>query len=940
MILFVVLAGMAGLALLVPPIYRRFGRDTGYFLAAAFVVLGVVLTPAVSAALRGEATEGQLPWLPSLGVSATLRLDGLASLFAMLVIGVGALILAYCPRYLHGGHHVRTYVLLTLFATSMLGLVLSADLVLLFVFWELTTISSFFLIGGTGPKSAKPAMRALIITAAGGLALLVAVVLIAVEAGTTYLPLVLENPEWILDSPYAWPIGALLVLAAFTKSAQLPFHSWLPGAMVAITPVSAYLHAATMVKAGVYLLMRFSPVYAEQPAWQATLVGVGLITAVVGAALALRQHDLKALLAYSTVSQLGLLVAVTGVGTSVGFAAAVLHTVAHALFKATLFMLVGIIDREAGSRDVRELGGLRRVMPVTAALTGLAGLSMAGVPIMIGFVSKETIFEALAEAEFAPWAGPVAAALGVAASVLTFAYGVRIFHGAFAGPTAQRQLYEPAWQFLAPAAVPAIAGLVLGPGVSLLDPLVGSAVADMAPDEPIPHVEFWHGFSWELLLSAVTIAIGMVLFLARDPIDRFLNGIRTPPEGELFDRGYGAVEAFGAWMAAPSRSNTPLAYLAWPVAALVGLGALGLALAGRWPAAAPGTTGPLDWPVVALLAVTLATLVAVRNALAAIALLGVVGLLVSVWFLLAGAPDVGLTLLLVEVLTAVVAVLVLRTLPPRFRRTPKRRAVPTALLAGAAGVVAAAGTLAFTGHRGRSDYGTYFVTNTEELTGGHNVVNTILVDFRALDTLGEATVLGVAALGLLMLLRGATARPAAARGAAGTGAAATGGLPAPRILDRVVFQVMSWGLIPGMLLLSLYLFLRGHYQPGGGFIAALVAGAAVALGWFAYGRTGGAVPLLRSLRPRPLVAAGLLLCVAVGLAASALGEPFLTPGSVKVAGLSLSSSLLFDVGVYLFVLGLVIAAIDRLGATDATTDAEAGAGAAEHTTGARTGGAS
>lgn len=907
MILFIVLGAMVGLTPAIPLVARRYGLATGYVLAAAFVGFGVALIPSLGRAMAGRPTEARITWLPALDVSATLRLDGLSSLFTLLVIGVGALIMAYCPRYLRLDHHVRTYVLLTLFAASMWGLVLSADLVLLFVFWELTALSSFFLIGGTGPHSARPAKRALLITAGGGVALLIAVVLIAVETGTTYLPAILAEPDLLLESPIAWPVGALLIVAAFTKSAQLPFHTWLPGAMVAVTPVSAYLHAATMVKAGIYLVMRFSPVYAAEPAWQATLIGVGLLTAVVAAALALRQHDLKALLAYSTVSQLGLIMAVAGVGTPAAFSAAVLHTFAHALFKATLFMLVGIIDREAGSRDIRELGGLRRVMPITAALTGLAGLSMAGVPPLIGFVSKESIFQGLSEASFAPAAGPTAAAFGVAASALTFGYGVRIFYGAFAGPTTQRQLYEPAWQFLTPPAIPAVLGLVLGPGVAVLEPLTSGAVRVMAPGAAEPHLAFWHGFSPELLLSAVTISIGLVLFAAREPVDRFLNRLRTPPEGEVFERGYIGLVALGAAVGWPSRRGALLSYLVWPVLALVGLAAVALVGLGGWPPAAPGTSGTLDWGVLGLLAVTTLGLLATRRALAAIVLLGTIGLLVSGWFLLAGAPDVALTLLLVETLTAVVAVLVLRSLPHRFRRTRPRRAVPTALLALAAGVAAAAGTLALTGGRQRSALGDYFLTRAETGTGGSNVVNTILVDFRALDTLGEATVLGVAALGVVYLL-GRTGAAAPTRDPAGPAAG-------PRITDGVVYRTTARLLVPGMLLLSAYLFLRGHYAPGGGFIAALVAGTAMAFGWIATGRTGGTTPALRSLRPVPLVAGGLLVCVTTGLAAIPAGHSFLTPLHAEIAGRSLSSSLLFDLGVYLFVLGLVIAAVDRLGAT-------------------------
>ena len=918
MILAVVLLGMGGLALLVPPLSQWFGRNTGYFLAAGFILLAVLLAPSMASAIGGDPVEFSVPWIPSMGVSATLRLDGLAALFASLVIGVGALILAYCPRYLHGDHHVRTYVLLTLFAAAMLGLVLAADLVTLFVFWELTAVSSFFLIGGTGPRSAAPAKRALITTAGGGVALLFAVVLIGAVTGTTDMDTILADPDRILDSGFALPIALLIMVAAFTKSAQLPFHSWLPGAMVAITPVSAYLHAATMVKAGIYLLMRFSPVYAGTLVWQVTLITVGLLTAVVAAALALRQHDLKALLAYSTVSQLGLLVAVTGVGTPVAFAAATVHTIAHALFKATLFMLVGIIDREAGSRDVRELGGLRRVMPVTATLTALAALSMAGVPPFIGFVSKETIFQGLAGTGFAPWAGAAAAGLGVAASALTFAYGMRIFHGPFAGPTVQRQLYEPSWQFLAPAAVPAVAGLVLGVGIAWLNPLAASAVADMARGAHAPQLELWHGLSPELWLSLLTFSVGLALFLVRDPVDRLLHAVPTPPEGALFERGYDATVAAGGVLGRPHRRSATAGFLARPLLALGALGAGALVVAGQVPAAAPGTSRPYDWPVLGLLAAALVALVTVGSTLAAIVVLGVVGLLVSVWFMLSGAPDVALTLFLAEALTAVVAVLVLRALPPRFRRTAPRRAAPAAALAAVAGVLTAAATLALTGWRDRSALGDYFLRQAEPDTGGTNVVNTILVDYRALDTLGEATVLGVAALGLLMLLSRTGRRPAhpyedetgpsavpARRRSQGT----PEGLPAARML----FQVTNLVLAPTLLLLSAYLFLRGHSAPGGGFIAALVAGASVAFGWFARGRAGGSVPVLRSLRPRPLVAGGLVLTVSVGLAPMLVGEPFLTPWHAKVAGFSVSTSLLFDLGVYLFVLGLVIAAVDRLG---------------------------
>ncbi|MDG9702829.1 hydrogen gas-evolving membrane-bound hydrogenase subunit E [Streptomyces sp. DH37] len=889
------LVSMGGLALLAPVLDRRLGRDTGYALAVGFLGVAALLAPAASTALDDGAVTFSRTWIDSLGVSFTLRMDGLATLFCVLVLGVGALIMAYCPRYLRAGEaHGRTYLLLTLFGGAMLGLVLAGDLLLLFVFWEVTTVTSFFLIGTGGPKAAKPAVRALLVTGMGGLALLAALVLLGIAAGSTDLADVLAAREEVLDSPLSPAIATLLVLAAFTKSAQVPFQFWLPGAMAAITPVSAYLHAATMVKAGIYLLLRFSALYSGQTGWVIALMGVGLLTAVLGAAQALREHDLKALLAYSTVSQLGLLVAAIGVGTTVALAAAILHTFAHALFKATLFMIVGVIDRQAGSRDIRELSGLMRVMPVTATMAGLAGLSMAGVPPLIGFVSKESLFQGFVSADVFPGAGVVAGALAVTASVLTFAYGMRIFYGAFAGPLRQR-LHEPSWAFVAPAAVAAAAGAVLGPGVEVLDPLMRQAVLDAEPWAVPPYFVFWHGFSPELLLSAVTIVSGLALFSARERVDRMLRRLPRPDGAAVFDRVYSTVLDAGAAVGRPDHSDSAAAFLARPLAGLVALGCAGVFAAGGPGIRAGAPSGALDWGVLVLLAAAVAALVRTGSALAAVALLGAVGLTVAVWFLLAGAPDVALTLLLVEVLTAMAAAFVLSDLSPRFPR-PGGGGALAAALAGLVGLVAVLGTLALTGRRDLSPAGAYFLRAAEPETGGRNVVNTILVDFRGLDTLGEASVLAAAALGLLLLLPGPPPGAAGGRPEAPYGRLLA---PARRLL------------VPGIAALSAYLFLRGHNQPGGGFSAALVAGAAVAFGHLA-GRTGtrGA----RFLRPRPLLAAGLLLGAAVGLAAMALGDPFLTPFTVPVPGGGLSSALLFDAAVYLMVLGLVVALVDRLGA--------------------------
>ncbi|MFF0720921.1 hydrogen gas-evolving membrane-bound hydrogenase subunit E [Micromonospora sp. NPDC003816] len=900
MILAVALAWQLGLAACVPLLTRRLGRNAGYPLAVGYLVAAGLLLTRLPTILDDRYVTLGWRWLPGLGVDAALRMDALGLVFALLALGVGALIMAYCPRYLSvdDDGQERVYVTMTLFAAAMLGLVLADDLLVLFVFWELTSILSFVLIGQGGrPAATGPAVQALLVTVAGGLALLTAIVLLAVQTGTTSLETIVAEPERLRGGT-AWAAGALIVLAAITKSAQLPFHFWLPGAMVAITPVSAYLHAATMVKAGIYLLMRFSAVFGGTVVWDVTLMSVGLLTAIVGALLALRQYDLKALLAYSTVSQLGLLVGVIGVGTPAADAAAILYTVAHALFKATLFMLVGIIDHQAGSRDVRELSGLHRVMPVTVWLTVLAAMSMAGLPPTIGFVGKEAIFEAFGDAHGVGRLGWVAAGLGVLASVLTFAYAARLVHGMVEGPTRQRRLREPSWAFLAPAAVAAVTATVLGPAVSVLSPLVERAADAARPEGTPPYLAFWHGFTPALGLSAATVLLGTLMFLGRVRVDRLLRAVpTTPPFAELVERGRRRLLRVGALVARPAHATGPAPFLVRPLLAVVVLAAGAALLADVAPLPHVDPARPGDWLLVGLLVTTLAGLLAARSALAAIGLTGVVGLLLSAWFLTVGAPDVALTLMLVEVLTAVVVMLALRQQPDRLAPVGRRWSVTAAAaLAVVTGVAAAAGTAVLTGRGEPSGPGRWYLDRAEGLTGGANVVNTILVDFRALDTLGEAVVLAVVALGLVRLGADRPARPDV-------------GDPAD---DDVVLAFAYRMLAPVMLVVSALLFLRGHEATGGGFIGALLAGTAVGLGQLAH--PGGA-PLLGRVPAVPLVAAGLLIAVGAGAAPLAVGEPLLTPLGLSTPDPlpTLSTALVFDLGVYLMVLALVVAAVRRLG---------------------------
>ena len=896
-----VLVGVAAAA--VPFVVRHLGRHTGYLLALVFLISAGLLLVDAPQVMRGETIVQSWQWVAAFDVQFTLRLNGLSLLFAMLVLGVGALVLSYAPQYLDPSYEVgRLYTVFTLFGAAMLGVVLSGDLILLLVFWEITSLSSFLLVAGSGKGGTWPAIRALVITGLGGLALFGAVVVLAVRTQTTNIAEVFMLAPERLTTTELSIVAVLIMLAAFTKSAQVPFHFWLPGAMVAVTPVSAYLHAATLVKAGIYLLLLMSPLFLAFPAWNITLLVFGLATAVFGAFEALRQRDLKALLAYSTVSQLGTMVALIGVGTSAALAAAALLVAAHALFKATLFMLVGIVDREAGSRDLNQLSGLWRAMPITAALTGLAAMSMAGVPPLVGFVAKEEAFYSFLDvpqsawAEGQAWAGIAAASIAVIGAALTFAYSARIFFGVFFGPLTQRNLYEPSWLFLAPAFVPAVAGLVLGIWPGLLNGIIDRTTVDVGFTMVGSDLSLWHGLSIALGLSAIAITLGLILHFRRRWVLRFLGEEPPIPTGPIiFDRIWFALLRLGARVGRSAHSTSVGVHLFGVGVFIVALTVIGLvvipgAVDGLAPVI-PGSMQPVDIAVLALLVSTVVFLTRARTTITALVLAGFVGLIIAVWLILLGAPDVALTLLLVEFLTVVVAAPVLARLP---RHRDIGRPTLAAISAVVVGAISGLAVWAFTGRRGPSDLSAYFLTEAEELTGGTNVVNTILVDFRGLDTLGEITVLFAAALGLLA----ATAVTVRARQDAVSEVLGRG--------EQAVLRVGARIVIPLLLLAAAVLFWRGHDEPGGGFIAGLVAGAAVAVATI----SGIKVKLPSS---GVLLAVGLGTALASGLIGPLTGGAALAPVKmdVPVVG-SLTSSLIFDLGVLLIVVGLVRVALERL----------------------------
>jgi len=760
--LWLVLAPFAAAAV-APWLAARLKGRAGWLLALLPLVLFVRLM-AFMPLEPGEAVSESLPWVPGLGVELAFRLDGLAAVFALLVTGIGALVVVYAGGYLGGDPRLgRFFAALLAFQGAMLGVVLADDLVTLFVFWELTSVTSYLLIGfdheREGGRSA--ALKALLVTGAGGLALLAGLLLMTVAAG----PLGVESLRLSdlaavdLRGHALYPaILVLVLLGAASKSAQVPFHFWLPEAMAAPTPVSAYLHSATMVKAGVYLLARLHPQLGGTPSWQLVVGGLGAATMVVAAAMALGQRDLKRILAYSTVAVLGILTMLLGVGTTLAVKTAVVFLVAHALYKAALFMVAGNVDHETGTRDVTVLSGLRRALPWTAAAGLLAALSQAGAPPMFGFIGKELLYKAKLDLESGGWLVPVV----VAANVVLVATALLVAVRPFWGPprdTPRPPHEAPPSMLLGPlllGVLGAVVGLFPGPFERALGSAAVSAVAGrtVAMD-----LELWHGVNLDALavmaLSLLTLGAGTAVYLGARrwlaPAARAvkLAGRAGPARGfeVLVDRLPGAAASLTALVPITRLRSAVLTALVVTVV-LVGpplLQAVGGADLGPRP-----ESHDLVLAAVGLLAALLA--VVVRSRLTAVAALGVTGLAVALLFALYSAPDLAMTQIAVETLSVILLVLVFVALPPVVRRSRGLTRVRDAVVALAVGGVMAAAVLATAVVRLEPEVARHYLEASVPAAFGRNVVNVILVDFRALDTLGEITVVAVAGLGVAALL--------------------------------------------------------------------------------------------------------------------------------------------------------------------------------------------
>jgi len=920
-------------------VFSSRAREAPAWVAAITSLAALALTASLYDRMgAGDVVRLKVPWVPAAGLDFTLRMDGLAWMFCLLVTGVGFLVVLYARYYMSPRDPVaRFFAFFLAFMGAMLGVVLSGNLFQLVFFWELTSIFSFLLIGywHHNPAARDGARMALIITSAGGLCLFAGVLLIGHIAGSYDLDAVLAAGDRIRAHPQYLPALLLVAGGALTKSAQFPFHFWLPQAMAAPTPVSAYLHSAAMVKLGVFLLIRLWPALAGTDEWMWVIGTAGLATLVLGSYIAIFQHDMKGLLAYSTVSHLGLATALLGLNSPLALVAAVFHVMNHATFKASLFMAAGIIDHESGTRDIRRLSGLYRFMPITATLAMVAAAAMAGVPLLNGFLSKEMFFSESLRVD-----GPVQAlnrALPIIATIwgmFSVAYSLRFIHGVFFGPAPEglpRVPHEPPRWMRLPIELLVVACLVVGifPAFTI-GPVLEIAVRSVLGVQTPPYsLVIWHGFTVPLLMSVVALAGGTFLhFLLQR---HFARGSERAPllpavQGrQVFDSILTAL----SWRWARAFEGLAGTRRLQPQLVLLLLFALA---AGLWPVWArelrfgdlPLT--PVDPSFLLLWAVGMACAVGAAwqakfHRLVALVLAGGVGLVVCLTFVWLSAPDLALTQLLVEIVTTILLLLGLRWLPQRVPARPDARAIRATVLRRTrdlAVAIAAGGGLGLIAYavmtRPLPD-GTisrFFLGNAWPLGGGTNVVNVIIVDFRGFDTLGEISVLCVVAITVYSLLRRFRPAPESVEP-----------LPQRAGQDRITKRedlaipgvIMRW-MFPATCVLALYLLLRGHNLPGGGFAAGITLAAGIILQYMA-GGTRWAEDRLR-IQPLSWMMAGLLLAVGTGAASWLAGHPFLSSHlfhfELPLLGkLHLPSAFFFDLGVFFLVVGAAAMLLTALG---------------------------
>ena len=915
------IAALPFIGALLPGLLIRSGRDVAAIscgTATFIALLGLCLH--IPAIMAGEVITTRIEWLPSLGLNANFRIDGLGLLFGILILGIGLLIITYARYYLSGNDPVGVfYTYLMLFQGAMMGIVLSDNILLLLVFWELTSLSSFLLIGYWRhlPEGRQGARMALTVTGLGGLSMIAGMLILGNIAGSYDISDILQAREAIQASPLYLPALILILIGAFTKSAQFPFHFWLPHAMAAPTPVSAYLHSATMVKAGLFLMARLWPVLSGTPEWFYIVATTGLVTMVMGAWIAIFRDDLKSLLAFSTVSHLGLITMLLGFGTEAAAVAAMFHIVNHATFKAALFMTAGIIDHETGTRSIKRLGGLRKLMPITFVIGTIASLSMAGVAPLNGFLSKELMLE---EAAHTSWMGHpywvmVLATVGATFSVC---YSLRFIWQVFFGPERDDYPHHPhdpgfgLW--VAPAALVVLVVLIgLFPNV-MAGWLVEASASAVTGAHPHPHFALWHGVTTALILSGIALAGGIVLLMLNPGMLAIRDAVWRPDGKRTFDAITRAATGTARYITERFTNGS----MSRALAAL----SISIVLCGLWAFSTgryQGVTRPMleikAVPLIAWLLLMVATACMVyfhRLRILALVLVGIIGLIVSCSFIYLSAPDLALTQISVEIVTVILLLLALNFLPKftvldsadRKRGLDAFIATVTGVGFGALSYIIMRSDFAFPSISG------YMLDNSYKLGGGTNVVNVILVDFRGYDTFGEITVLGIAALTIFALtetlLIGASGRRLR-----------NWVHDSLRAGDRhpLMLVVVTRLILPVLLVVGLYIFLRGHNQPGGGFIAGLVVAIALVSQYMASGFAWAQER--QKINYHALIGAGVIAAGITGIGAWFAALPFLTSafGYVKLPGIEkfeLASAMGFDLGVFLCVVGAVMLALNSL----------------------------
>ena len=897
----------------------RLGRPYAAWGAGGVALLALIqLLPLAGDVFAGQTLIQRLVWMPSVGLDVVFRLDGLGLLFALLILGIGLLIILYARYYLSERDDMgRFYAYLLLFMGSMLGIALSENVIQLLIFWELTSLSSFLLISywQNRHESRSGARMALAVTGGGGLALLGGFLILGDMVGSYELSIILASGDIIREHSLYLPMLILVLLGAFTKSAQFPFHFWLPNAMAAPTPVSAYLHSATMVKAGVFLLARLFPALSGTPEWFWIVSMTGLATLLIAAFIAFFKHDLKGLLAYSTISHLGLITLLFGIGTPMAAVAGVFHIINHAIFKASLFMAAGIIDHETGTRDMRRLRGLWKYMPHTAILAMVASASMAGVPLFNGFLSKEMFFAETLYVIGEPW-GWLLPAGATLAGIFAVAYSLRFIHGVFFNGepvNLPKTPHEPPRWMKVPVEILVALCLLVGIfPVLMVEPILVVAAASVLQG-PVPEhdLAIWHGFNAALYMSMAALMGGVLMYLGRRPLFRVYEGLGNRIEfKKLYDK---FIEKLFHYASVATRFLDAHSLQRMLLIFMLFILALGVGGFQNGEIIMTGDRELLPIDGVSLLVTLILVIAAVgtvvvhHRRLMALIFMGVVGLGVVLIFVKFSAPDLALTQLSVEVVTIVLLLLALYFLPQLSPLEPnqlrKGRDAAIAIVAGG-GVAALIWAVLTRPHETISDY---FLANSVPGGGGTNVVNVILVDFRGYDTLGEITVLAIAGLGIYAMLDQLQLT--------GSNRDVKGRLW-NKDINPVIMASLTRLLLPLALLVSMYILLRGHNMPGGGFIAGLITAVALIMQYLANGVTWTQQRL--PANEHTMISYGLLIATLTGMASWFFGYPFLTSTFSHihwplVGEFELASAMAFDLGVYLVVVGATLLIIINLG---------------------------